>query len=110
MIFEGGVASAAGVATALSSLFRLRLTEGADCDGNITTNLGSFIIENDGFGIIWDDSGDDAARVYADRAFSTFNIDLNSSNSTDIDTFKVRHYDPMAAGFVNMLTLPLQVI
>ena len=105
MVFQGAVASAAGAATSLSNLFRLRETEGADCDANITTNFGSFIITADGFGITWDDSGNNAAMVYADRANNTFNIDLNSLNSTDINTFKVRGFFPMSNAFDDLLSL-----
>ena len=90
MVFEGAVASSAGGSLSLSQLLRLRLTEGADFPGHVTTNAGNFIIGSDAYGITWDDSGDDAARVYADRSNNTFNIDLNSSNSTDINTFKIR--------------------
>ena len=104
MTFEGGVASSAGGSLSLSKLLRLRLTEGADFPGHVTTNAGNFIIESDAYGITWDDSGDDAARVYADRANNSFNIDLNSANSSDITTFKIRTYNSMGQSYGDVLT------
>tara|TARA_R100001224_G_scaffold16211_1_gene8027 strand:+ start:3171 stop:5441 length:2271 start_codon:yes stop_codon:yes gene_type:complete len=104
MEFQGAVASSAGSATSLSNLFRLRETEGADFPGHVTANAGNFIIGSDGFGITWDDSGDDAARVYADRSSTTFNIDLNSVGSMDINTFKIRENNGMGV-FNDLLSL-----
>jgi hypothetical protein len=107
MTFEGGVATQAGASLSLSKLLRLRLTEGADFPGHVTTDAGNFIIGSDAYGITWDDSGDDAARVYADRANNSFNIDLNSANSSDINTFKIRSYFSMLADFEDMLSLDI---
>ena len=104
MVFEGAVASSAGGSLSLSQLLRLRLTEGADFPGHVTTNAGNFIIGSDAYGITWDDSGDDAARVYADRANNSFNIDLNSANSNDINTFKIRTYNSMSQDYMDVLS------
>ena len=104
MTFEGAVASSAGGSLSLSQLLRLRLTEGADFPGHVTTDAGNFIIGSDAYGITWDDSGNNAARVYADRANNSFNIDLNSANSSDITTFRIRTYNSMGQSYGDVLT------